>query len=421
MRTDAKGHSVATKKQTIRLIDPDTFQPWESRDGYIGVAEMRTDGTLDVDDIDPERVDLSLRSVKIPDGDLTGLSRLQNLQRLGVGGRSATVLDVTGLTSLRTLAIGHIRGLERIIGLDTLVNLEELMITSQHQITDLPSLRVLTNLKSVELALMRSLTSLAPIAEAPNLRYLKIDNVHARDEDAQLLRDHPRLLGFSNWAGSGYDPEAFVDVVGRPEVPYRWREEYPGDDAMPEVRSLPTDVPEHMLEFTVHVSAGTGYGSYWPVYQVGPSIMDRRADWGSTFDRLLIELVTTAHGSKEFAEPVRIHNGWRGTLPEVRANRRERQLRVSVASSLDADTLRERNASRSPALFAQALGEVRAALPHLRSVLREDDDFDLDGLITASAVLLADRPRTADTLTEMFDRIEREDRDRRAAFRDAQG
>lgn len=411
---------MASKKPTITVFDPAVLQPGEYGADFRAVEERWEGGDFDAALVRDDTVVLRLSGVRIPDGDLTGLARRKNLRELWVGGRTATLLDLTGVTQLTGFGVGHVRTLERIIGLETLTELEELMVTSQHQITELPSFAALTNLTYVNLALMRELDSVAPVAEAPNLRYLDISRVGARQEDAQLLRAHPRLLGFSMGGAIGFDGEAFDDVVGRPRVPYHWREEYPGDDATPEVRHLPTEVPERIMEFDVRVYAGTSYGGILPVSRVGSCIMDRRVDWGSSFDTLTVELVVSETGVGEFAESVAQHQQWRESLPEVRVNRHERQARVTVASKLSITQLHKRDPALFPALFAQAVGEVRAALPLLRARLRDGDDFDLDGLITATAALLADRPRTPEELTALFDRIEREDRDRRAAFRAAQ-
>ncbi|NHB85785.1 hypothetical protein G7085_17700 [Tessaracoccus sp. HDW20] len=136
------------------------------------------------------------------------LAKVEGLESLMVNGGSAESIDLSGCTSLRQLMVSSVRGLTELPGLEELTTLEELDLYALPQVRSLPPLGRLTRLWRLDLGSMKGLTTgLSPFLAAPNLREVQLASTFTiAPGDAELLRDHARVDGFSWWDSKGTPP-----------------------------------------------------------------------------------------------------------------------------------------------------------------------------------------------------------------------
>jgi len=146
---------------------------------------------------------LGLSSVRVPDGEL---AKVEGLESLVINGGSAERIDLSGCTSLRQLMVSHVRGLEEVLGVEELTTLAELDLYALPQVRSFPPLGRLTRLWRLDLGSMKGLTTgLSPFLAAPNLREVQLASTFTiAPGDAELLRDHARVVGFSWWDLQGH-------------------------------------------------------------------------------------------------------------------------------------------------------------------------------------------------------------------------
>jgi hypothetical protein len=165
---------------------------------------------------------------------LAGLVKLRTLILVGIGASvlpkleslgQLRTLSVAGATSMglshlpqigkvTSLTLGRLGDLSDLAPVAELPHLKDLRIFWQPKIKRFPSLRHLKSLQSVELDTLKGLTDLTGLAEAPSLE--KITLVGAR-LDPQILKPltrHPKLRRVDIALGSVQSNEAAAKILG---------------------------------------------------------------------------------------------------------------------------------------------------------------------------------------------------------------
>ena len=162
---------------------------------------------------------VSFWAVKMPDGLLASLPRLEYLYLHGGSGTSLAV--AAGCRRLRGLEVNQVRGLTDLSVVPTLTTLEYLDLFGLPQVTAVPSLAPLARLRRVELGSMKGLTGLTGVHEAPALRELVLSRkVGVADDDALRLASHPTLTHF-DWFAEDVPVRIwwpFREAVGKPRA-----------------------------------------------------------------------------------------------------------------------------------------------------------------------------------------------------------
>ncbi len=153
---------------------------------------------------------LTMWAVKMPEGFLAGLTKLEWLDVRGGSGSSADfALDCT---RLRYLAINQIRGVSDLSAIGTLVSLELLSLYGLPRVTVLPSFSPLVRLARLELGSMKGLAGIGPALEAPALEELMLTrSVGLADDDPQSIRDKASIREFG-WFAEDVPDRVWVPV-----------------------------------------------------------------------------------------------------------------------------------------------------------------------------------------------------------------
>jgi hypothetical protein len=165
-----------------------------------------------------ELVYLALRSISKPD-----LSLLQPLRKLRsfalkLGGTNQLAM-LSGLTELRYLELWMVRGLSDLSVVTELSELRYLFLQDLKNVTLLPSFRHLNKLRRVHIENLKGLSDVAPIAEAPKLEELLLVSMrHLPVESLRCFRDHPTLKAATVGLGSQRRNAAAASLLGRPAV-----------------------------------------------------------------------------------------------------------------------------------------------------------------------------------------------------------
>jgi hypothetical protein len=167
-------------------------------------------GTLKLTNLDilaelPQLMIVSLESGRCPD--LSALASLPELQ----------MLDISSMPTVQDTDLAPIADC---------VELKHLELYSLPHITALPNLSRLTNLHGAYLETMRSLNSLAGLAAAPNLTYLKVTDDKITPEIFGSLQGHPTLKHVYV-VSTKSRREAIRELL--PDPPYSWKEKYGAD------------------------------------------------------------------------------------------------------------------------------------------------------------------------------------------------
>ena len=161
---------------------------------------------------------LTLRSITL--ADLSPLLPLQRLRSLGLklGGTKNLAL-LPKLSELRYLELWMIRGLEDLTPIGELQNLRYLFLQDLKRVTQLPSFAHLTNLERCHIENLKGLNDLSSIAAASNLRELVIINMgHIPVSDFNCFRNHPSLREASVGLGSLKRNAQVTRLLGLPSV-----------------------------------------------------------------------------------------------------------------------------------------------------------------------------------------------------------
>ena len=160
---------------------------------------------------------LTLWNVKMPEGFLSKLPRLWWLDMRGGSGND--LLPIQGAGSLKYLALNQVRGLSNLSSLTAFTRLRALSLYGLPKVLQLPSLGGLVNLERAEIGQMKSLDSVRPVLDAPNLRELRLlRKLNVSIADAHVISAHSRLERF-DWCAEDVPNKIWVPVVESIQLP----------------------------------------------------------------------------------------------------------------------------------------------------------------------------------------------------------
>ena len=162
---------------------------------------------------------LSLRSISLPDlSALIPLRRLRSLA-LKLGGTKELSL-LPNISELRYLELWMVKGLADLTPIGQLRELRYLFLQDLKQVTQLPSFRLLNNLKRCHIESLKGLKDLCPIAEAINLRELVVVSMKQIPVTGfECFRNHPTLQEASIGLGSLRRNAEVSKLLGLPTPP----------------------------------------------------------------------------------------------------------------------------------------------------------------------------------------------------------
>ena len=351
-------------------------------------TRVRIEGPgFDASVVTPGVRSLGMKAVGMPDGEL---AKLEGLESLVINGGSAERIDLRGCTSLRHLAISHVRGLTELVGIEELTTLEELDLYALPRIESVPPLERLARLWRPDLGSMKGLAGgLAPFLAAPNLREVQLaSTLVIAPGDAELLRDHPRVVGFSWWDSRGTpaaDVRDLFDTAGRRPALMRKFGRPPEHEVPPQrVAEL---APEHMVQIQATCRGDRGDGGVHPLSGLGDVLLEGEHDYGPGLRQIRITLCQGA----------RRPDGIR-----IRLQRAKGVLAIELPSDLPEERFHQVDAS--PALFEQGAREVVAALEAARARVAEElPEFAVDALLDRVREASRRLPTTPDNIDGLID------------------
>jgi internalin A len=145
---------------------------------------------------------LTLRSISLPD--LSLLRKLKQLWSLGIKlGGTKDLRLLTEISNLKHLELWMVKGLSDLSMLGEIACLQNLYLQALKNVTSLPSFRNLTKLRRVTLDTMKGLSDLSPVAEAPALQELVVVGTNKLDPTSfQPFKNHPALKETAIWLGT---------------------------------------------------------------------------------------------------------------------------------------------------------------------------------------------------------------------------
>lgn len=161
---------------------------------------------------------LSLRSISLPD--LTMLLPLERLLSLALrlGGTKDLAL-LPKLSELRYLELWMVKGLVDITPVSQMHKLRYLFLQDLKQVSRLPSFIELSNLERCQIENLKGVHDLCPIAVAKNLRELVVVNMrHIPVAGFECFRNHPSLREASIGLGSLRRNAEVAKLLGLPAV-----------------------------------------------------------------------------------------------------------------------------------------------------------------------------------------------------------
>lgn len=336
--------------------------------------------TFDATMVDPDVQSLALTTSRVPDGEL---GRLEHLESLVITGGTGERIDLRGCIALRHLTVSHVRGLTEIVGLEELTGLEELDLYALPRIESVPSLDRLDRLWRLDLGSMKGVTTgLAPFLAAPQLREIQLQSTFPiAPGDAELVRDHPRVVGFSWFDAKGIgaaDLRHLFETAGRRRALMR-RDGRPPEHEVPAQR-LSEITPTHMVQITVtdRGEAGTAVGH--PITGIGDALLDGEHDFGPGLRHIRVSL---------------LHGDHRPATSRVKIQQGKGVLAIDYPSEL----------ATSPAAFERGAAEVIAALETARArVLEEVPEFSFDALLERCRGIHDRMPATPDDVDALIER-----------------
>ncbi len=141
-------------------------------------------------------------------------SRMPQLWWLDVrGGTTKSFHSLATAQNLRYLCINQIRGLEDLSDIPSLTRLELLDLYGLSKVKELPDLLGLSHLRRVQIGQMKGLQSLKPVWEAHQLEEIQLfKDVPAENQDIGAINRMPNLKAFS-WEA--------IDVPAKRFMPFR--------------------------------------------------------------------------------------------------------------------------------------------------------------------------------------------------------
>jgi len=143
---------------------------------------------------------LTLWNVKLPPNFLRRLSKLWWLDWRG-GGISQGIEQIGDCDGLRYLSLNQIRGLTDLSFLFGKTSLELINLYGLTRLERLPSMASLTGLRRAQVGQMKSMNSIGPVLETPNLEELQLAKfVRVSAGDVIAMQSHPKLKTFGWFA-----------------------------------------------------------------------------------------------------------------------------------------------------------------------------------------------------------------------------
>lgn len=154
---------------------------------------------------------LTLWNVTVPRDFFAALPSLWWIDWRG-GSPKQGVGHLTECAALRFLALNQIRELNEIAFISEMTSLEMIKLYGLAQLENLPMCRALTNLRRAEIGQMKSMVSVGPLLEAPNLEEIQLHNfVHVTPDDVTTMQRHKKLKAFE-WYGENIPDKMWVPV-----------------------------------------------------------------------------------------------------------------------------------------------------------------------------------------------------------------
>jgi hypothetical protein len=161
---------------------------------------------------------LTLRSITLPG--LSILKPLKNLWSLDIklgGTKELSLLPEIG--ALKYLELWMIKGLTDLAPVSSMPHLQFLFLQALRNVTELPDMKHLVNLRRLQLETMKGITALGPLTSAPALEELLVlDCSHLAVEDFACLKGHPTLKRVSAGLGSAKKNEGVKALLKLPET-----------------------------------------------------------------------------------------------------------------------------------------------------------------------------------------------------------
>jgi hypothetical protein len=157
---------------------------------------------------------LGFSGMKSPDlGFLASLPRLRRFEMF-LGG-SEDLSAVAEAKTLEYLGLCWIRRLADLNFISRMKSLHFLHLEKLKQVRNLPSFRGLVALRALSMDMMKGLTSVSPIAEAPALEWIRYtDAGNLQPTDFEKVVAMPSLQGIGVWFGSDRKNLAFEKLAG---------------------------------------------------------------------------------------------------------------------------------------------------------------------------------------------------------------
>ena len=168
----------------------------------------------------PNLVYLTLRSISLPD--LSALIPLQRLRSLALklGGTKDLSL-LPKLSELRYLELWMVKGLADLTPIGQLQQLRYLFLQDLKQVLQLPTFTQLNNLERCHIENLKGLNDLCPIAGAEKLRELVVVSMrHIPVGGFECFKNHPTLREASIGLGSLRRNAEVVKLLGLSPIPY---------------------------------------------------------------------------------------------------------------------------------------------------------------------------------------------------------
>ena len=159
---------------------------------------------------------LWIRSLSLPDLEI--FEPLSKLMALGIYlGGTSNLAALPNIGQIRHLDLAQIRGLTDLSPIADMPFLEYLLLQNLNRVEGLPSLKRLKHLKRVELTNVKGVTDLSPLLEAENLEEVAVYEArHLKPGAFDCLKEHRSLKRFSCATGSQRADLNAINMIGLP-------------------------------------------------------------------------------------------------------------------------------------------------------------------------------------------------------------
>jgi hypothetical protein len=154
--------------------------------------------------------------------DLQSLEATKKLRSFSMAhGSIANYPSKKGLAAIEELGIWKTRNVDSLAWLAEMKKLRSLSVGAQRQVTSLPDFSRHAALHKVHLTQMKGLLQLRPLAKAPRLRTLHVEDMNQIPlEEYAAFAGHPTLTAISSGYSSCKKDEQVQELVGLPRIDY---------------------------------------------------------------------------------------------------------------------------------------------------------------------------------------------------------